>query len=426
MVLDSGVKILNISSYDHGGAGIASVVFNDYLLANGCFSRLLVRDTDYKNKEVIHYKKKYFPYIAYRIRKKRYSILSRRWRHLKRDNKFKDIIVFDDQNSVASAKSILRQAGFRPDIIFIHWTHNFITPEMLFELKRLTDAKIVSVMMDNAVITGGCHYPFGCQGYVTGCNDCPLFGIKTDFPALILKKKEALYPKDMEFWATTSDCGRVEKSILGRERRAYPILFPINENVLPTASKQEIRDSYNITADRKLVMIGCTTFNIMDNRKGYDYLISMLILMGERFSDIKKRVTLVLVGDNDEGILGKMGYDVLRFGYVPVDKLMELYKMSDLFLSTSIEDSGPLMVNQSIAVGTPVAAFNIGVAQDLIVDNETGFTADLYDFDALAIKIGEYLSSDNGQNMGENCIAMFRKKSEEISPLIQLQRILNS
>ena len=62
-------RILNISSYDYGGAGIAAVIINDFLNAAGYSSALMVRDTDGKKPGVIHYRKKTFPYIQYKVRK---------------------------------------------------------------------------------------------------------------------------------------------------------------------------------------------------------------------------------------------------------------------------------------------------------------------------------------------------------------------
>ena len=79
-------RILNLSSYDYGGAGIAAVIINDYLNAAGYSSALMVRDTDGKKPGVIHYRKKTFPYIQSRVRNHKYSACARWWRHRCRDN----------------------------------------------------------------------------------------------------------------------------------------------------------------------------------------------------------------------------------------------------------------------------------------------------------------------------------------------------
>lgn len=415
------LKILNLATYNYGGAGSASVVFNNFLNNAGHKSFLMVTDDKGKTANTIVYDRRK-NYLSYKVRKIKFNKDLKYWNRLCRKKGFKENIVYDDQKTFCTAKSILNQLGFLPDIIFLHWTHNFITPEIVADLERLTGAKIISLLMDNAPITGGCHYPFECEGYINGCEECPLFGKPTSFSAKILKRKEKSYPKDMEFWATTSDCIRVKKSLLGKIRDVYPILFPIDEKLFPNREKNDIRKEYNIANDRKLLLVGCTSFNAGDNRKGLEYLLSILILIKERAPELHKNITLIIVGNNDLGIFNKIGYDICQLGFLPMNKLMEVYKMVDMFISTSIEDSGPLMVNQSIAVGTPVASFNIGVAEDLVVDKESGVKADLYDYDTLANKIIDYLSQNH--NYEEGCINLYRRRSIELSPLLQLERFL--
>lgn len=417
-------KILNISSYDYGGAGIASVIINDYLNAAGYFSTLIVRDTDGKLPGVIHYKKKTFPYVFYKVRKRKYAEAARKWFSLCCENKFKNNIVFDNLNSIASAKTLIRQAGFIPDLILIHWVHNFVTPEIIRDLKSLTGAKIAIVMMDDAGITGGCHYPFSCKGYETDCSSCPLFAIPTDFPSKNLARKLANLPSDLEFLGTTSDCKRATASALGRTRRASPVLFPINNALLPVESKAELRKAIGIEEESKAIVVGCTSFT-GDKRKGFEYMILALSLMGERFPELKKRTELLLVGDNEPGVLDRMGYKIKRFGYLPMKKLMEVYKAADLFFSSSIEDSGPLMVNQSIAAGTPVAAFEVGVANDLVITGKTGVLAPLYDYKYLADKIADLLLHGDPERLSANCMEVYENKNRELSMLEQVDRMLN-
>ena len=422
MVIDSKIKILNLSTCDYGGAGSATVVFNNFLNALGYDSTLMVRDSQGEKPKVVTYNRRGTSYLTYKIKKIKFRKDLANWNRLCRKKEFVNNIVFDDQKTFSTAQIIIKQLGFIPDLILLHWTHNFITPEIVADLKKITNAKIVSVMMDNAIITGGCHYPFDCLGYTNGCKKCPLFKLETSFPAEILSRKIDNYPGDMEFWGTTTDCERAKKSLLGKSRGVYPILFPIDETIFPQKSKEVLRKEYGIGSDRLLLLVGCTTFAAGDNRKGFEYLLSILLLIKERAPELQKNISIVVVGDNKEGILDKLGYDMIKLGFLPMAKLMEVYKMSDLFISTSVEDSGPLMVNQSIAIGTPVASFNIGVAEDLVEDGETGLKADLYDFNTLANKIIEYLSLK--RDYSSACVEIYKKKREIMSPKLQIERIL--
>lgn len=419
------IKILHLATYSHGGAGTATVIFNNYLRDAGYHSVILALNTNGNTPGVIQYKIKKggFSFFRYRQLKQKYKSDTQRWNELFRANSYSTRVAFDDQKSMATARDIIKQAGFTPDVIFLHWTNNFITPEIIAELHQLTNARIVGIMMDNAIFTGGCHYPFDCEGYTTGCKECPMFKAKTSLPAEIMQRKIASFPEDMEMWGTTTDCRRAEKSLPGQNRKITPILFPINTELLPTASKEEIREEYGIKRNRKLVLLGCTSFNGVDNRKGFEYLTSILTLIKERAPELPEEVSLVVVGEQNSRIFEHLGYNVIKLGFIPLKELMKVFKMCDLFVSTSIEDSGPLMVNQAIAMGTPVAAFGIGVAEDLVKDGKTGAKAELFDCDTLSDKIIELLKSDRDFKTG--CLQTFEQQSREMSPLAQLERIIN-
>lgn len=429
MDIDKGnIKILNLCSSTMGGAGTATVLFHEYLLDNGFCSVIVARETDVNgDSNIIRYRprEKGFAYFRYKKRKKLYRALSKRWSKIYNDNLPTLRITFDDQRTTASADTILKQTGFKPDIIFVHWTHTFITPEIIADLKRLTNAHIVSLMMDNASFTGGCHYPYDCKGYAGDCGQCPLFTTVHDISSGILSRKLSFFPSDMEFWGVSADCRRVAESALGRQRKAFPILFPIDERILPGESKEQIRKELSIGDSEIVVMLGCTSFDVIDKRKGLEYLIAILARIKAKAPQLQQRISLIAVGNHSSNIIEHLGYRTLRPGFVPLERLMRLFKASDLFLSTSIEDSGPLMINQSVAVGTPVAAFNIGVAQDLIEDNVTGVKAPLFAYECLADKIISFLDQPRTafDERTQLCLKHFAEKSNVLSPIRQIMRL---
>ena len=63
------------------------------------------------------------------------------------------------------------------------------------------------------------------------------------------------------------------------------------------------------------------------------------------------------------------------------------------------------MVNQAMMCGTPVVAFNIGVALDLVITNTTGYLAKLFDIEDFSngIKAIYDLPSDKRNKMRANC-----------------------
>ena len=57
------------------------------------------------------------------------------------------------------------------------------------------------------------------------------------------------------------------------------------------------------------------------------------------------------------------------YGIISREKLFEIYAESDVLIVTSVEDSGPIMINESIGLGLHVLSTNVGVASDLINDD---------------------------------------------------------
>ena len=71
--------------------------------------------------------------------------------------------------------------------------------------------------------------------------------------------------------------------------------------------------------------------------------------------------------------------------------LAQTYQIADLFVCSSLEDSGPQMINMSIMSGTPVVAFEMGVALDIVHHGKSGYLAKLYEIDDLVKGINEIL-----------------------------------
>lgn len=421
----SSLKILNLATHDYGGAGVASTYINDLLSAAGFVSKLMVWDKKSDLNDVIRCRLHSKNPISSKIYRKWARSEDKKWRRFTSDYGFIEKVVFDPQSSYASAKSILSQLGYTPDLILLHWVSYFITPSIINDLKRLTGAKIAWLMLDNSPITGGCHYPFKCVGYQQKCASCPLFKVQNSLAEEKLSLKMKLLPEDLEFWGTSADVLRVRKSALGKLRDGRAMLFPIDESLVSNASKEEVRVLWGIPKDKKIVLVGCTNLN--DVRKGGEYLLAILILLKERYPEWYSNISLLLVGDNQAEIFENIGYEVYALGRLPLSELMQAYNAADFFLSTSVEDSGPLMVNHAIASGTPVVSFNIGVAEDLVFNGRTGYKAHLGDVEGLLHCVVDMLSllEPKGDEVSCNCKHMFKQKSSELSILSCIQAIMS-
>ena len=72
-----------------------------------------------------------------------------------------------------SASDILAVLPKNPDVIFVHWVSDFANAKVIHDLESMTGAKVLLLMVDHALFSGGCHYQLDCQRYKDGCHDCP-------------------------------------------------------------------------------------------------------------------------------------------------------------------------------------------------------------------------------------------------------------
>ncbi|OBX23959.1 hypothetical protein A9996_15395 [Gelidibacter algens] len=153
-------------------------------------------------------------------------------------------------------------------------------------------------------------------------------------------------------------------------------------------------------------------------RKGVEYFIDAINFLCK--NNETSNVTIVSIGNGKlEDLLPNTSFNIVNLGYISdYHRLADVYNLADVFVTTTIQDSGPMMVNQSIACGTPVVCFDIGVARDIVINGKTGFKAELYNAKEIAKGIKKLYDLDKEARtiVKENCALLARKEySREVS-----------
>ena len=115
---------------------------------------------------------------------------------------------------------------------------------------------------------------------------------------------------------------------------------------------------------------------------------------------------LILIASKKKQPKFNANFNYKNIGYLKTEEeLASVYKASDIFVCPSIEDAGPMMINESITCGTPVVSFNMGIAKDLVINDFTGYRAKLGDSRDLANGIFRLLTFNKRKinNMRKNC-----------------------
>jgi len=380
------MNILNLATLDENNAGVASRNVNEMFLKAGHNSILLVKESGSNNKNVIAFQRpspdNFFNKYAGKIKNKLWAIY-RLFSPLVKEEKYAFHNLNERKKHFAGSK-ILNKIPFKPDVILIFWVSDFVNSKTMKELSGLGEAKIFWLMTDNAPLTGGCHYPWNCEGFHTDCSGCP--AILTKSKKIIAQKNLAFknknLPANLELISgSESDYQRAKKASLFKGKKIHKIIAPIDENKFAPGDKKAAKLHFGISPEKKVIFYGASSLS--DPRKGGSYFIEATKMLQKKIESINKdqRPDFLLLLAGREGFehLKGIGIETKEVGFLNEENLIKAYQAADFVVSPSLEDSGPMMVNQCIMCGTPMVAFNTGVAMDLVNTGETGYKAQLFD-----------------------------------------------
>ena len=396
------MNTLILNTYDDGGAGKAIHRLHQNIKACGYNSRLLVKRRTQFDQDVIQY-----PSST--------SVLRSGWKRFKIPAGFRKtdpnycFYNVSEKGNYISTELLLKQVPFEPDFIIVNWVSQFINARNIYELNMITGAPVLWYLMDMDPLTGGCNYAWDCEGYKKACGKCPaLYSTDTKDISYRNFSEKLHYIRQTNLtvvsgthWLTK----QAEQSALFAEKRIAQIMIGIDSDIFKPQDKLMGRTVFDLPMDKRIVFMGATAFN--QERKGATYLIEALrILSASLQSDVKEKLFLVIAGQGDGGILKDIPFPHKFVGYLNDDRILALaYQSADIFVCSSIEDSGPMMINEAIMCGTPVVAFEMGVAPDLVQTGKTGYRARLKDSEDLAKGIAHILSlsEDEYNTMSRSC-----------------------
>lgn len=194
------------------------------------------------------------------------------------------------------------------------------------------------------------------------------------------------------------------ESSLTRELRCEVIPLAIDTAVFRPIDMSLAREVMGIRQNARVVF--CGALQMGQRRKGEPELLEALerlpAALGERFDP--ESVLLLTAGRRDFVADRRLPFSTMHLGVLGDDRSLALaYCAADVFVSASLEDAGPMMVNESLACGTPVAAFDIGTAGDWVRPHRGGALAQAGDAQGLALAIASVLQDPAPAAMRAAC-----------------------
>lgn len=317
-----------------------------------------------------------------------------------------------ESQTVISASQLANMFPFSPDVIVAHWVSGFVNAATLRDLNRITDVPILWYLMDMAAFTGGCHYAFGCDGYTMQCGQCPqlgLFRYSRDLSYRQLRAKgDSLQKTNITAVAASSWLkDQVSIASVFRNKSIETILLGVDTSLFCPAEQINARLKLGLPTEGKIIFFGA--HSLEEERKGIRYLMGALRLLYAMFdSNVLLRDQIIVVTAGHAKNLDKLDivFEHRHIGYLVGDEMLAAgYQAADIYVNASIEDSGPMMINESLLCGTPVVSFEMGVAIDLVITGKTGYRARLRDELDMANGLREILEMDHEDSlqMRESC-----------------------
>lgn len=370
------MNVLHINQSDIvGGAAIAAYRLHQGLINDGVGSKLLVGNPQAESNDVAPTPRS--PFIE-----RQTSRLA--WR-----------LGLNYVNLLSSFRIPREEFFSEADVVNFHNLHGSYFNYLA--LPRLTKAKpSVWTLHDMWSFTGHCGYSMDCERWKHGCGHCPYLDvnppIKRDGTRIEWKLKSWVYSRSKLVVVTPSRwLAQLARESILKSFRIVCIPYGIDTHTFKPSDRLEARARLGLPKDRKIVMFASE--DLSDRRKGSDLLERALELLP---GSLKSGVLLLLLGGKAKRLDRIGGIEAVSLGYVADDEQKVLaYSAADVFVLPTRIDNLPLVLQESMACGTPMVSFDVGGVRDLVIPGETGYLARPEDCADLAYGISTMLGAEN-------------------------------
>jgi len=295
------------------------------------------------------------------------------------------------------------------DVIIVGWISTFIELTDLLEIQKRVNASVYIHLVDMSLLTGGCHYSYGCDGYTKECLLCP-GAVNTvsqrEVRNRFIRDSHAIDVLNAKVFAP------IEFVLNQAKKSSKPFSGYIRNDLSIDHDIFRYKDKKSILTE-KIIFIGA--YNTCDYRKGYLTLSNAISLLSQKLISTNYTVKILVPNIEQFSNLVHSNITLKPYDFANNDKsLAALYQMSDVFVNTSIDDTGPAMPIEALMCGIPVICTNTGVAEELLGNHpEFGRLVEVYDSEHIAEALFEILfSCDSKISPSYRIEELFKKKNK--------------
>lgn len=385
----SRILLISSASLTKGPGAIAMNIY-DALCEQGCEVDVLTlyQESAFPKAEYIYKKESCIKNFIFRV-----------YRKLRKQPKDGYYFFYKKENyPPVSSSKVLRHIKKSYDAVVIFFWQGLLSFETVDKLYDKLKCKFFFVCADFSPMSGGCHFTNECQQFMTGCGCCPAFNSNdpNDFTHWNVMYRQKVYDKVKPVLIANHYMidNFFKKSFLLKDCTFLLLKNIINHQMFKPLDRNPLYKKFQIPQEKEyIIAFGCQS--LLDERKGMSYLLDALDLVHQQLTIEERRKTLLLfIGNNGEQIIPRLKLDYKNLGFIPINELPAFYSISTLFICSSVNDAGPSMVAQALACGTPVIAFQMGAALDLVKGQGTGYCAELRNSADLAKGVLDILRMD--------------------------------
>ncbi len=339
------MKVVQIATTTAGGAGIAARRLNASLNLAGIESKLITGAANAKEgapNEIAINK-------GFNRRLLSKSITFSQSRIIQNDK----FLMTPISLPVLSVSQVLKE---NPDVIHIHSAYNFINSTTIRDFCSL-GIPIFLTLHDQRFFTGGCHHSFSCEGYRSGCTQCPY--VRKGFKSLTSKELVRI----VDGYGQVTNLSTIapsewiykkaQESVALRNSAMFKIFNCIDDSYAQEYSIEKFpRSEYVVT------------FVAQDLFSSYKGLGTLLACINNYEKEFKEQnIKFQFVGKGNKLEVGDLLYKQLaRLNEL---ELKEVYLDSDLLIVPSSMDNSPNIIFEALACGVPFVGSNRGGVPEL-------------------------------------------------------------
>lgn len=432
--MDLRKKILILSTSDTHGAYEALYKISQILTSMNCDIKMIVQQKTKKDFFIQQYttqstKKRLREHVYDYLKK--YITFTRPKKQLATKREYFFLSQNESKENI-NVDTFLKTINFSPDFIFVGMTNGFLNTTDIKNLALNTGAKVINIAVDMAHFTGGCHYAWDCKGYQENCSDCP---------AIETEELKVIAAENLKIKINNALLGNFEIMNMSEWTKQQALSSKIykNKNILPNINsiidtkllnnnnREFAKKIFGFEEDKFYIMAG--SYQSTDPRKGFKHFVEAINILSKKLNtNLHSRIKVIIVSEVIIKDFENLPFSTIYLDFIKDYRLLSLlYQATDVFVCSSIEDAGPMMVSESLACGTPVVAFDMGISNTMVITGKNGYLAELKNSEDLALGIENIykLSREEYTSYSKACVQQIEMHSSYEYVKTIFKKILN-